>query len=192
MNKAIEIIHDEHLALAAVLQGMSQLLIISKDKKVCPDFDLLTAMVKYITDVPEQLHHPKEDRYIFSLLKTRCSNSIPVIDLLEKQHKEGPERTVKLKKSLSYFIGLGISGLEQFSQELKVYMDQEWHHMNTEEDVVLPLAREFLTPDDWAGIYTAFVENGNPWQGLGREYDKLFTKIVSLTPPPLGVGPEIV
>lgn len=191
MNKAIEIIHDEHLALSAVLQGMSQLLNIAKEKKVCPDFDLLSAMVEYITDVPERLHHPKEDRYIFSLLKIRCENSIPVIESLESQHKEGPERTVKLKKSLSDFVSLGISGLDQFSQELKAYMDQEWQHMNIEEGTVLPLAREFLTPDDWAGIYAAFIENGNPWQGLGREYDKLFTKIVSLTPPPLGVGPEI-
>ena len=52
--KSIDIIHGEHRALASALQ---------------PDFRLLASMVDYITQVPDKVHHPKEDNYLFPKMR---------------------------------------------------------------------------------------------------------------------------
>ncbi len=62
--------------------------------------------------------------------------------------------------------------------------------MRKEEEQVFPLAEKLLTPEDWTAINLAFGENADP---LASEADgnfrKLFTRIVNLAPPPIGVGP---
>ena len=69
--KTIDIIHDEHRALAAVLQGLGFVVKGIREARFAPDFRLLTAMIDYITQVPEKVHHPKEDRFLFPRLRSR-------------------------------------------------------------------------------------------------------------------------
>ena len=83
--KSIDIIHGEHRALASALQ---------------PDFRLLASMVDYITQVPDKVHHPKEDNYLFPKMRLRSSAAGPLIDVLEKQHAEGYRMTVELLQAL--------------------------------------------------------------------------------------------
>src|SRR5215469_18035959 len=67
--KGIRIIHDEHRSLAAVLHGMLYLVNGIRNRGMKPDFKVLGAMVYYIDAFPERYHHPKEDRYLFTLLR---------------------------------------------------------------------------------------------------------------------------
>jgi hypothetical protein len=64
--------------------------------------------------------------------------------------------------------------------------------MNLEEKVVIPLAKKHLTPADWIEIAEAFGENGDPRFGAtpDHEFRDLFSRIVNLAPPPIGVGPS--
>ena len=70
--------------------------------------------------------------------------------------------------------------------------DRYFTFMRAEEEEVLPLARKYLTPDDWKQIDEAFAGNTDPLLGAkaSNEYDALFRRIVHLAPPPIGVGPE--
>jgi len=63
--------------------------------------------------------------------------------------------------------------------------------MNLEETSVIPLAKKYLTPEDWVEIGKAFSENGDPRFNAetDHEFRDLFTRIVNLAPPPIGVGP---
>ncbi|RTL56847.1 MAG: hemerythrin domain-containing protein [Rhodocyclaceae bacterium] len=190
MNKAIEIIHDEHMALAAVLNAMLHIVDGIESRKSVPDFELLSLIVKYIAEVPENLHHPKEDQYLFTFLRRKWPASTEVLAQLEKEHRGGGERISSLQSALSEYQRLGDLGFQKFSAEARTFAAQEWRHMSLEEKKVMPLAREYLAKEDWNEIYEAFTRNGNPWQGTNQEYDRMFTRIVSLVPPPLGVGPE--
>ena len=40
-----------------------------RDRGTHPNFELLGAMIYYIDTVPERFHHPKEDQYLFRLLR---------------------------------------------------------------------------------------------------------------------------
>ena len=78
--KAIDIIHDEHRSLAAVLHGMLYLVRDIRLRGTEPKFDVLGAMVYYIDAFPERFHHPKEDAYLFRLLKLRYRDAAPLIE----------------------------------------------------------------------------------------------------------------
>jgi hypothetical protein len=48
-----------------------------------------------------------------------------------------------------------------------------------------------LTREDWDTIDDAFAGHADPLVGVdaGNEYRALFTRIVNLAPPPIGIGP---
>jgi branched-chain amino acid transport system ATP-binding protein len=64
--------------------------------------------------------------------------------------------------------------------------------MSIEETELLPLARQYLTQEDWEEVDAAFSGNSDPLHGAkaGAEYDELFRRILLLAPPPIGVGSE--
>jgi len=188
MNKSIDIIHDEHRALAAMLSGLRSLAQGIESGRLKPDFDLLAAMIQYIDKVPEKVHHPKENQYLFAKLRPRCAEAGPIIDELEEDHRQGSARIAELEAALAAYRRSGEAGFAGFREAVNGYIDHEWQHMNTEEHKIFPLAKAFLTDEDWAEIEAAFSANDNPWQGAAGEYAALFSKIVNTAPAPVGLG----
>jgi len=188
MNKSLDIIHDEHRALAAMLSGMRTLVAGIEAGRLQPDFDLLASMIRYVDEVPEKVHHPKEDQYLFVKLRQRSAEALSYIEELEEDHRQGASRINALRVALEAYRQAGAAGLAGFKQALTVYLEQEWHHMNLEEHNIFPLARKHLTAEDWAEIDAAFLANGSPWEGPAGEYAALFSKIVNTSPAPVGLG----
>lgn len=188
MYKSLDIIHDEHRALAAMLSGLRSLVSGIEAGRLQPDFDLLASMIRYIDEVPEKVHHPKEDQYLFNRLRARCPEAVPVIERLAAEHLQGEARIAQLRAALAAYRQQGAPGFTGFKQALQTYLEQEWQHMNSEEHEVFPLARTHLTAEDWAEIDAAFLANGNPWEGPAGEYAALFTRIVNVAPAPVGLG----
>jgi hemerythrin-like domain-containing protein len=188
MNKSLDIIHEEHRALAAMLSGMRTLVAGIEAGRIKPDFDLLASMIRYVDEVPEKVHHPKEDQYLFAKLRQRSAEALQYIEQLEEEHRQGEARINSLRSALEAYRTVGDAGFAGFKMALTIYLEQEWHHMNTEEHYVFPLARKHLTAEDWAEIDAAFLANGNPWEGPAGEYAALFSKIVNTAPAPVGLG----
>lgn len=188
MYKSLDIIHEEHRALAAMLGGLRTLVVGIEAGRLKVDFDLLASMIRYVDEVPEKVHHPKEDQYLFAKLRLRSAEALPVIEELEAEHGQGAARIEALRSALAAYRQSGPAGLAGFKLALTIYLEQEWHHMNTEEHKIFPLAREHLTAEDWADIDAAFLANGSPWEGAAGEYAKLFSQIVNIAPAPVGLG----
>ena len=188
--KTIDIIHDEHRALASVLQALRFVVGEIRSGKMPPDFHLLAAMVDYITQVPEKVHHPKEDDYFFPKLRSRSTKAAALIDILEAQHSEGYRMTVTLLQALIHYQSIGTNGFAAFDSLLQQYLDFNWQHLNLEEGELIPLAREALTEADWLELDTVFAANFDPFTGAEGEFEALFRKIVNMTPAPYGLGPE--
>ncbi len=186
--KTIDIIHNEHRALASVLQGLRFVVEQIRNGKMQPDFRLLAAMVDYITQVPEKVHHPKEDDYFFPKLRSRSEKAAELIDTLEKQHTEGYRMTISLLQTLIHYQSVGAAGFAQFDAMTTEYLDFNWQHLNQEERELLPLAREVLSEEDWEELDAEFSANFNPYTGEAGEFGDLFRKIVNLTPAPYGLG----
>ena len=77
-------------------------------------------------------------------------------------------------------------GVEQFA---KGY----WELMRKQEESVLPLAQKVLGEAGWASINLEFVSNRDSLasERENQDFQKLFSKIVSLAPPAIGVGPKL-
>jgi branched-chain amino acid transport system ATP-binding protein len=188
MKHTLDIIRNEHRALAAVLTSLQAVVDGIEAGRFEVDYELLAAMIDYVTAVPEKVHHPKEDGHLFPTLRLRSAEAAAILDDLEQEHRVGPGMVADLTRALVDYRRVGASGLAAFRAAVKSYVDFQWQHMSKEEVKVLPLAGKVLAPEDWATIDAAFAANGNPWEGPAGEYKQLFTRIVSLAPAPIGVG----
>lgn len=192
MTQALTTIRSEHRSIAAVLHGLRHL-VQEFRAGARPNFALLRAMVFYIDTYPERVHHPHEDKYLFHALRQRTHQADALLDELEGEHIKGVRYLAHLKQSLAeYEAGLD-GGLPVFASAVDDYADFHWAHMRKEEDELMPLAVKHLTADDWQWIDAGFARNDDPLAGVlaKAQYEKLFSRIVNLAPPPIGVGPAL-
>jgi len=190
MHEAERIIKDEHRSIAAVLHGLIYLTRQIGDHGAMPDFIVLHAMLAYIVAFPEKLHHPKEDRYLFAVLRLRSPQAAPLLDSLEAEHVSSDRLNLRLQETLLAYEQSGRAQFDDFRQAVEAYADFHWAHMRREEEEVLPLAEKILTAADWASIAAAFKENDDPLFGIKpkEQFEQLFRRVVQLAPPPIGVG----
>lgn len=189
-HAAADIIHDEHRSLSAVVHALQHLVRGFRDKTMQPDFRLLHAMLYYIREYPERLHHPKEDRYLFSALRQRTHEADALLDELQRDHAQGEMMLAVLTIALSTMEAGADPAFERFAEEVEKFASFYWNHMRKEEDVILPLAERVLTDADWSILDEEFARNDDPRYGNDREADfrRLFTRIVNIVPAPLGLG----
>ncbi|NJN40790.1 MAG: hemerythrin domain-containing protein [Gammaproteobacteria bacterium] len=180
-------IREEHRALAGVLHGLQYLVKRIADGKEQPDFVLLTAMVVYILSFPVRLHHPKEDEYLFSALRTRDAAIVPVLDELEAEHVQDRECARGLDDALRRY-EREPDAFRAFAVAVERYAAFQWAHMRKEEDIVLPAAERALLPEDWSAIDSAFDSNQDPLVGVtvAEEFRELFRSIMTAAPAPIG------
>jgi hemerythrin-like domain-containing protein len=190
--RAIHIISDEHRTSTAVLHGILFLLRHVSYGVSEANFELLDAMISYLQVFPERLHHPKEDAYLFRLLRKRHSAIAPLLDRLQGEHRVNAAKLNAIEDVFGRYRREGSAHLPALYEAVATYAAFHYSHMRAEEDEVLPAAAEYLTADDWDEIDAAFSGHTDPLLGAeqGFEYDALFRRIVSMAPAPLGAGPE--
>jgi hemerythrin-like domain-containing protein len=187
--KALQKIREEHRSLSAVLHALMQLAREAQSAGVKPRFDVFRAMVRYIDEFPEKLHHPKEDEHLFARLVRRYPGAAKLVASLEEEHRQGARLVRELERSLVFFEDRWPLGAREFLESADAYADFHWKHMRKEERELLPLAEKHLLAEDWKRIDAAFDANRDPMAGTReRDFEGLFSRIVALAPAPVGVG----
>ena len=72
---AIQIIHSEHRSMFAVLHALEYLAERLDGPGAAPDFRLLNAILYYVREYPERLHHPAKDRVLFARVRARTTEA---------------------------------------------------------------------------------------------------------------------
>lgn len=189
MKNAVSILKSEHRSISAVLHGLQQLAKDAQNTRVRPDFKVFRAMLRYIDEYPERLHHPKEDEHLFARLAVRAPEARKLIETLHGEHVKGAGLVRELERALVFFEDAWPGGAREFQAAVQGYSDFHWQHMRKEEDQLLPLAERHLEPEDWKAIDAAFAANTDPIAGMReRDFEQLFTRIVNLAPAPVGLG----
>ena len=186
----LDVIRDEHHALSAMLRSLSMLLGQARREGRMPDFDVLRAMLFYIDEFPERLHHTKESALLFPRLRERAPELAEVLDRMDRDHAAGEKAIRDLEHSLLAFEVMGESRRIAFEQAVERYISFYLQHMAVEENDLLPAARRLFTAADWAELDAAFAANRDPLTGHEPqdEYRPLFRKIVMNAPAPIGLG----
>lgn len=191
--EALSIIQDEHQSLAAILHAIRHMNKEIGAGRLQPDFQLLRAMVHYLDAYPEKKHHPKEDRYLFALLKKRTDEGAAAIERLEKEHAVGDERIKALEAALHQYASGARDGFDAFTQAFERFADFYRSHMMLEEREVLPLVVKYFTAEDWAQAAAGFRDDPDPMGGTGEpttheDFQRIFSKLVAAAPAPIGLG----
>jgi len=191
MPRSLQIIRDEHASLAAMLQSMRMLVERGPDDSRKNFFDVVRAMLFYIDEYPERLHHPKESNLLFPRVVKASPKVLGAIDRLERDHMYSEKAARELQHQLLAWELLGPSRRATFQEAFSKYVNFYLDHMHLEEDVILPEAEKTLSAADWAEINAAFEKNADPLTGKYPptvEYENLFSLIVQRAPAPIGLG----
>ena len=189
-HTSLQIIRDEHQALAAMLRSMPLLLAQARREGHPPPFEVLRAMLFYVDEFPERLHHPKESELLFPKVRERCPELGPVLDRLEREHAAGELMIRDLAHTLLAYEAMGESRREACEQAVQRYVAFYLDHMGVEEEKIIPAARQYLSAADWEELDAAFAANRDPLTGHepDDEYRPLFSKILMNAPAPIGLG----
>lgn len=193
LRPCLRIIRSEHEALSAMLTSIGYLLSELRRSGKTPPFEVLRAMLFYLDEFPERLHHRKETELLFPTLRQRCPADHPAMaamEQLDRDHQISEVAIRDLTHALLAYEMMGEPRREGFEQALDRYVSAYRKHMALEETVVLPAARDLLLDSDWQALDAAFEANRDPMTGHppDAEYVNLFSRIVHLAPAPIGLG----
>ena len=178
---ALRVIGEEHSALRAVLYSLEEVAQKPAASLGADDFEVMRAMLVYIAEYPEKLHHKKESETLFPMVLARSHELKSVIKELDDQHERGESAVWSLMHSLMLWEMLGSGRQKTFVNELKKYKEFYLNHMRVEAEIVLPVAEDVLSDDDWEILDSIFALNKDPLTGHqpSLEFEGLFQKISS-------------
>ena len=190
-HRSLEIIRDEHSSLAAMLQSMRMLV----DRGPADDrknfFDVLRAMLFYIDEFPERLHHPKETELLFPRVARAAPEVGVAVARLDRDHAYTEQAVRDIQHLLLAWELLGETRRQAFVDGFTRYVDLYLAHMQLEEQEILPAAERHLSEADWQALDQAFEQNCDPLTGKYKPdpvYEQLFARIVRTAPAPIGLG----
>ena len=194
-HSTVQIIRTEHSTLSAVLRSIGLLLTESRRHGIEPDFKVLRAMLFYIDEFPEKVHHTKESALLFPILRERSAKLAAVLDRLDRDHEASHRAVLDLQHDVLALEMMSEapnakSRQADFEERMHAYIASYLDHMRVEETEVLPLAESVLTEADWTALDEAFMQNRDPLthrQG-DDSFRPLFKRILMTLPAPLGLG----
>lgn len=191
MKESLHIIKQEHRNLFRVVNMLDQMMRNQKAGET-PDFVFMEDLLGYINTFTDRYHHPKEDEFLFRLLRQREPASVAILDELEAEHENCP---ASLDQLLGYLAAYKAAPDDQaaracFTEGVHAYLRFQTKHLQKEEGVVLPMAQKALTDEDWAEIDAAFASNEDPVFGKGAQQEAraMYSRIVNEAPAPYGFG----
>lgn len=190
-HESLRIIRDEHSALAAMLRSLGMMVKRGPADEPERFFDVLRAMLFYIDEFPERLHHPKESNLLFPRVARLAPETLVAIVKLEKDHATSEAAVRELQHLLLAWELMGNDRHQAFDAATVRYIDAYLAHMRLEETEILPVAERVLVDADWKELDAAFASNRDPLTGkypADPAYDRLFTRIVQRAPAPIGLG----
>jgi len=165
----LAIIHDDHINMSRLLKILTQkIVLLKKDEKI--DFRLLETIITYLRSYSDKYHHPLED-LIYDYYINHYGAASDTVSHLSEQHKELKKVTVELDELLNMVLLDAVVPKDQCTEKLQNFVDLQSAHLTYEEQEVLPLIKETLSPQDWTKI-------GQQWQHKDHE-DPLFGDKVS-------------
>ena len=183
-RSAIHVILSEHHRLTSIVSGMLRVVDGMASSSGPASAMLMRAMLYYINEFPEQVHHPKEEQYLFARLRARTEEFEAAISELTLQHEAGKLRVHALERALTRYELAGAAMLPALRDGVYGYADFYAAHRHLEESAILPGAQRYLTVSDWMEIDEAFGANRDPFENLETEdnLNDLYRLIVHTMP----------
>ena len=166
-------LQDEHRYFQSLIDiAIEQIKLLEENGDV--DLDILQDLLRYLTEYPEDYHHPRED-LMFDRMRDVDPESGKHIDKLLEGHVSIHDASNKL-----YFTVMRANNGEnirrgKLTRDLKRFIDGYEKHMHDEDGVVFVRALKVLSDDDWAELEDGLEHVDDPLFGtrVRRRYRHL-------------------
>lgn len=176
----LTLIVREHRALGTVLRALDAQMTLARRPGCKPDFEALRAMLFYMDEVPTRVHHASEGELLFPRIRARCPALSPVLARLEAEHARGESTVRELEHGLAAWELMGEARREAFELQLQAYADGYTGHMEVEERYVMPVALDYLAPEDWLELESGFrQQRASPGADPAYSHRALFERITT-------------
>ena len=186
--QALRIISEDHSNLWRLTTTIDHVADeIEEGAPVDPRF--FTSVFDYFEHFVDRAHHPKEDDYLFRIMRERSVRAAEILDPLQQDHRNEPDQLSTLR-ALMIEASRHAERRAEFLRSLRLFTTRQKAHVSAEERYAMPLAREVLRETDWAEIDAAFLDREDPLFGdqAKAEFAELFHRIASLAPESVGLG----
>ena len=119
MPKALDIIRNEHRSISVVLDNLRRLARDAMGRGWRVDKAVFGAIVNYLENFADHVHHPKEDQYLFATLRRHDAQAEALIAGLEREHAGGEQALRDLRQSLDRFETAGEAGYAEFEKAVE-------------------------------------------------------------------------
>ena len=106
-----------------MLRAMRQLVDRGPAEDARQFFEVMRAMLFYIDEFPEQLHHPKESNLLFPKVLKKAPELMGAVDRLERDHLNSERAVRDLLHLLLAWEQLGLSRRAAFVESLGPYVE---------------------------------------------------------------------
>jgi hemerythrin-like domain-containing protein len=190
---AISTIKREHHALAQVIELVRHLTRDYVAGYAQPDFRLLSLALYYLDVFPGDLHHSKEEEYLFPALRRHGSDCDEALDGLTSDHARDRESIAELERLLVFYQAGAPEALTRLVEAIESYAKALREHMHREE-ALLDAATDRIPDEEWRAIAEAFERTEDPLFGSERrrEFAALYHRIMNLLPRKMRRGSSTV
>ena len=166
-------LRQDHLNMAKLLDLIEAELAVF-DAGDSPDYGLMFDIVHYLSNYPDQIHHPNED-LLFQRLLDRATALRPTIDGLFGEHEQLAKSGHELQALLEQIVDDAFVQRDVVHNQLLDYLGFFRRHIGTEERDVFPHAEQLLGTRDWLALNAEFAERVDPLFGdiIAHEYQAI-------------------
>lgn len=160
MSEVMTRLREEHRNIAKLLRALEHQLAIF-DTAERPDYDVLAAIANYFVGFPDRCHHPKED-LIYRKMRERDPTLAQTMTDLEAEHEEISALARHFWEAVQDVLQDAEISRSAFDKVARHFVRNQRRHMQREEEQFFPLARQILTPHDWAEIDERITREEDP------------------------------
>ena len=180
MSQTIARLKTDHRRMRNVL-GALEALVQTIDIPVDIDVaDELYCLVTYLSEYPDEIHHPLEDAVFTHLGDAFAQEHSAIISELRLQHKNLVSRTQQILEGIDEASSTGL--WEELRHEILEYVSLQRMHMDMEEQGIFPLAYKILVQDSFADLDILHGQTSDPlFDKVERKYASIY-KYLELDP----------
>ena len=151
MIRAVSELRKDHTNFAVLLDLLHNQLEYVADPDISANYPLMHDIMRYMTQYPDQFHHPKED-LMFAALTVRHPPVRATVWDLRDGHVALATKGKALLEMLERLVDGALVERDSLISAGRAYVVAQRSHMTAEEDGIFQLADERLLRDDWLVI----------------------------------------
>ncbi len=129
-----------------------------------PNYALIVDIVTYLRQYADQFHHPRED-VAFVRLAKHCPDMDLMLARLDQEHRVIAHAGEALLELVNKIVDGAVLRLDEVEAAAAPYLVYYGNHIAKEEEDVLGVARQMLTPEDWDAVKNAVPPSVDPLFG---------------------------